>query len=95
MDPFKSAIIEATVIGSAIKRPKKLIVVIGMWILLGVYAIDYLFTAIASFSDASFDFSAIIFGLVFGLIGIFFLILATLSTRNYLRYKKEQNKDNS
>jgi hypothetical protein len=87
-DPVQSALAEGSMIGKGIKSPKKFIIIIGMWVLFGIFGFVYLFLAILTLKDDLLNPIAI--GI--GFLGIIFLLFSIFSTKNYLKYKKEFNK---
>jgi hypothetical protein len=79
--PFESIFAEGSVYRSAVERPQKLVVVLGIWLLFGPVTLGGVM--IASFSDESFMIR------VMG-IGLAAISIAMLwkTTRNYLARKK-------
>jgi hypothetical protein len=84
-DPVQSAIAEGTGIGKGIKSPKKLIIVIGMWLLFGVFAVVYLFLATMTLADNLLN----PMGILLTVLAIIFLAIAIFTTINYGKYRKK------
>jgi hypothetical protein len=90
IDPVTSAISEGRAMTDAIRQPKKLIIVIGMWLFYGTAIAVYLIILIGTQYKDIIDFG--IFNawpfVIFGTLILFCLFFPILTTRNYLRYKK-------
>jgi hypothetical protein len=92
IDPVLSAVAEGRAISEAIREPHKLIVVIGIWMLFGAellaWAIIFYGTVITDLFNFG-DFNIIPF-ILFAVFTFIYLYFCILTTRNYLRYKRNR-----
>jgi hypothetical protein len=93
IDPVQSAVYEGRGISDGIMKPKKKIIVFGMWLLFIPYVILYIYFGILLiFQSGEFNLIGFLISLVFGLLALFFGFLVVKTTRNYLKLRNESKR---
>jgi hypothetical protein len=89
IDPVSSAVSEGRAMSDGIREPKKLIIVIGTWLFFGLPLIGYLVVLVNILMNSpSFENGTILLLILLGFASLWCLFFCVLTTRNYIRYKR-------